>query len=83
MKVRRFTHIVGMGMLIGSYLLMIHTFLMAYSSPDKRYTINIGFLGESGIELVFILLTLPFVFYVAIKHRAKFIKKVRVKKQIP
>jgi len=81
MEVKRLAHIIGLGMLITSYLLVVNIFLTAYSRPDKRYTINIDFLGESGIELGIILVSIPFVFYVAAKHREKFISLVKVKKQ--
>jgi len=49
--------------MIGSYLILLATFLSAYLSPIKTVIVHINNIGEANIELVFLLASVPCVLY--------------------
>jgi hypothetical protein len=51
---------IGMGFLAGTTLVMMVTFMIAFLSPDKMVLVTINTYHEAVIELVFLIILLPF-----------------------
>ena len=49
--------------LLGSYLVLMYVFMMAYFNQDKIIGIRINHYGEANIELIMLLISIPSVFY--------------------
>ena len=55
--------LVGAVVLLGSYLILLYTFISAWFSPIKTVVVHINLWGEAIPELVFLTLTAPCVCY--------------------
>jgi len=55
--------LIGVVLLLGSYLVLLYTFMSAWFSPIKTVVVHINQLGEALPELIFLTLTFPCVCY--------------------
>ena len=76
-KSRYYLYKIGFIFLIGSALLMVHTFLFAYFSPGKTITIGINWMAEAHLELFIILVFLPLTLYMLYDTRKNILPKIR------
>lgn len=53
--------IIGLTMLIVSYIVILETFMTAFFNPTKSVTIFINNYNEATVEFILFILTLPFV----------------------
>ena len=70
--------IYGFGTTIAGYLLMLNTFLAAYSTHHKSIIIYVNAWGEAHLELVFLILGIPavlFHFYIFYRYQIPIVKK--------
>ena len=61
---KRLAHIsvlIGLTVLVASYLTVIATFAFAYFSEEKRVIVDINTMGEAKIEALIFIVTSPFV----------------------
>lgn len=58
--IKAYIYAVGIGTLLWNLFFVLYIFLRAYINPAKTYTININNYNEAFIEVLFILITIPF-----------------------
>jgi hypothetical protein len=64
---RKLMTVIGLSAMIGSTITLYFTFLMAYFN-NYRIGIAINDYGEAQIELIWLLLSIPFIIYVVNSH---------------
>ena len=74
---RYILYIIGFSFLFSSTILMLLTFFAAYTHPSKTVTIGINWLGESYLELFFILSVIPILCYLAFDIRKVILPRVK------
>ncbi len=52
---------IGLGTLIGTYLILVATVITAYLNPAKTILISINKYGEAHIDILLLIITFPFV----------------------
>ena len=53
----------GFASLLMSYLFMIYFFLLAYFNPERIVAMRINRYGEANIEFLWVIVSIPAVFY--------------------
>ena len=64
MNIKLYMYALGIIALLWNLLFVTRIFLMAYLNPSNRYAMNINSYGEATVEIILILILLPFGLYV-------------------
>ena len=59
----------GYAVLLGSYLLLMSLFMLAYFNQDKILGLRINTYGEANLEFIMFLVSIPAVFYYLRENR--------------
>jgi len=76
MKIKPYIYAIGIGTLLWNSFFVSYIFLRAYINPAKTYTMNINNYNEALIEILVILITIPFGLY-ALYGMKKIVKETR------
>ena len=63
MTLKRWIKLAGRMMLLGGFVTMLITFIIAYSSPDKTVSVMINTINEAHFEALALLFLTPAAFY--------------------
>ena len=77
MNIKLYMYTLGVIVLLLDLLFVTRIFLMAYLHPSNRYIMNINTFDEATVEIILILILLPFGLYVVYDRMKKIYKEVK------
>jgi len=77
MKLRHYSVIFGLSVLVAGFITFALAFLTAYNHPSKSATIYINKYGEANIEFYILLVSIPFILFTTGYFLLLFAKQIK------